>query len=113
MFKLATALALATAALAGSPALAADAAPVTPQVASARVVTADLDLSGRAGIRALDRRLAIAINTVCPAPFGADLRGTLDHKTCLYTAKRSAREARARLLAPTDIAPVQLAAGAR
>lgn len=109
MFKLATALALATAALAGSPALAADAAPV----ASVRVVTADLDLHGRAGVRALDRRLAGAVQTVCPAPFGADLRGTLDHKSCLYTAKRSAREARARLLAPTAIAPVQLAASSR
>lgn len=109
MFKLATAFALATAALAGSPALAADAAPV----AAARVVVSDLDLHSRAGVRALDRRLAGAVQTVCPAPFGADLRGTLDHKSCLYTAKRAAREARARLLAPTDSAPVQLAAGAR
>jgi UrcA family protein len=58
------------AAIAAGPALAAP-APSAPQV----VHYADLDLSGAAGRRELDRRIGIAVREACGSASDADLHG--------------------------------------
>ena len=59
------ATALAAAVLASFPAIAAEEAPL-----QVRVYYGDLDLSGRAGIETLDRRLLRAVKQVCPSDNG-------------------------------------------
>lgn len=63
--KILQAAALAAAVLASVPGMAAEA--VTPEV---RVYYGDLDLSNQADIQTLDRRLARAVEAVCPSDNG-------------------------------------------
>jgi UrcA family protein len=49
---------------------------------SSIVKTADLDLSSRSGQRALDRRLAQAVNEVCGTASDVDIEGKNDVRRC-------------------------------
>ncbi|WP_404338353.1 UrcA family protein [Sphingomonas sp. MMS12-HWE2-04] len=83
-----------------------DAAPI------ARVQVRDLDLAHESGRHTLDRRIARAIDTLCPAtpPTGQIVR-SLASQRCRFEAKAQFDQHRARLLARAS-AP-QLAAGSR
>jgi UrcA family protein len=53
-----------------------------PAIISTTVQTADLDLSSKAGQRALDRRLNQAVIEVCGVASMADLAGQNDVRSC-------------------------------
>lgn len=77
----------------------ADDNPVPP---SARVKTADLDLATATGRKVLDRRLRVAIDTVCADADAAPHTGILSTNSCWLTATASARRQRSALLAAVD-----------
>lgn len=77
-------------ALFATPALAQSEAPVESRVV---VSTADLDLSSKAGQRALDARLAHAVIEACGADSSVDLAGTNDIRRCrVETSERLAAD---------------------
>jgi UrcA family protein len=84
--------------VAAVPAFAGD-KPVPP---TARVTTADLDLSTANGRRTLDRRLRAAIDQVCAAADAAPRTGILSNDRCRSVAATSARRQRNVLLATVD-----------
>ena len=73
--------------------------PVPP---TARVTTADLDLSTTSGRQTLDRRLRMAIDKVCAAADAAPRTGILPIDRCRSVATASARRQRNVLIAATD-----------
>ena len=79
---------------------------------SASVRTADLDLSTRAGQRALEQRLAIAVVEVCGTPSDVDLAGKNRARACrAETSARLAVERDRRIAGAVDPAqPIRLAA---
>jgi UrcA family protein len=81
--------------LAAAPAFAGD-KPVPP---TARVTTADLDLSTAVGRRTLDRRLRVAIDQVCAGADSAPRTGILSNDRCRSVARTSARRQRSALIA--------------
>jgi UrcA family protein len=97
MFKSLTMTALMVAAV---PAFAGD-KPVPP---TARVTTADLDLATATGRHTLDRRLRIAIDTVCAHADAAPRTGILSTDRCRLTAAASARRQRSTLIAAVEAA---------
>lgn len=64
-----------------------------------RVQTADLDLASHDGLRTLDRRLKVAIRSVCPGRTATELRELMVHRACANAATRSAAERRRSVLA--------------
>jgi UrcA family protein len=86
--------------VAAVPAFAGD-KPVPP---SARVATADLDLATTAGRHTLDRRLRIAIDTVCAGADAAPRTSIIPTDHCRQTAAASARRQRSTLIAAVDAA---------
>jgi UrcA family protein len=73
--------------------------PVPP---TARVPTADLDLSTTSGRRALDRRLRMAIDQVCAVADAAPRTGILPNDRCRSVAMASVRRQRSALIAAVD-----------
>jgi UrcA family protein len=86
--------------VAAIPAFAGD-KPVPP---TARVTTADLDLSTASGRQTLDRRLRVAIDQVCAAADAAPRTGILPIDRCRSVAGSSARRQRNVLIATVDAA---------
>jgi len=84
--------------IAAVPAFAGD-KPVPP---TARVTTADLDLSTAIGRKTLDRRLRVAIDQVCAAADAAPRTGILPNDRCRSVAATSARRQRSALIAAID-----------
>jgi UrcA family protein len=82
--------------VAAVPAFAGD-KPVPP---TARVATADLDLATAAGRHSLDRRLRIAIDTVCAD--AAPRTSIIPTDRCRQVAAASARRQRSDLIAAVD-----------
>ena len=82
------------------------------ETVSYSVVTADLDLRTKAGQRALDHRLAIAVVEVCGRPSDADLAGKNKARACrAETARRLDAERDRRIAGAVDAAdPIRLAA---
>lgn len=75
------------------PAFAQDAAPVL------RVAHGDLNLATAAGIRALDGRIADAIEAACPGDDSADLRRKLTAARCRQAKRDEVSAQRAQVLA--------------
>ena len=86
--------------VAAVPAFAGD-KPVPP---TARVATADLDLTTVAGRHTLDRRLRVAIDTVCAGADTAPRTSIIPTDRCRQTAAASARRQRSTLIAAVDAA---------
>ena len=86
--------------VAAVPAFAGD-KPVPP---TARVTTADLDLATAAGRHTLDRRLRIAIDTVCAGADATPRTSIIPTDRCRQTAAASARRQRSNLIAAVDAA---------
>ena len=84
--------------VAAVPAFAGD-KPVPP---TARVTTADLDLSTATGRHTLDRRLRIAIDAVCAGADAAPRTSIIATDRCRLTAAASARHQRNALIAAVD-----------
>jgi UrcA family protein len=84
--------------VAALPAFASD-KPVPP---TARVTTADLDLSTASGRQTLDRRLRVAIDQVCATADAAPRTGILPNDRCRSVATASARRQRNVLIAATN-----------
>lgn len=84
--------------VAAVPAFAGD-KPVPP---TARVTTADLDLATATGRKTLDRRLRVAIDTVCAAADAAPRIGILSTDRCRSAATASVRRQRTTLIAAMD-----------
>jgi UrcA family protein len=84
--------------VAAVPAFAGD-KPVPP---TARVTTADLDLSTAAGRQTLDRRLRVAIDKVCADADAAPRTGILSNDRCRSVAATGARRQRNVLIAAVD-----------
>ena len=94
-------------AIKATPALADPAAPVNVS----RVQTADLDLSTRAGRRALDIRLANAARDVCGTASDVDLQGKNEVRKCRIEVLAKANAQRGQLLAAAGRgAVIQIAA---
>ena len=94
-------------AIKATPALADPAAPVNVS----RVQTADLDLSTRAGQRALDIRLANAARDVCGTASDVDLQGKNEVRKCRIEVLAKANAQRGQLLAAAGRgAVIQIAA---
>ncbi len=94
-------------AIKATPALAEPAAPVNVS----RVQTADLDLSTRAGQRALDIRLANAARDVCGTASDVDLQGKNEVRKCRIEVLAKANAQRGQLLAAAGRgAVIQIAA---
>ena len=84
--------------VAAVPAFAGD-KPVPP---TARVTTADLDLATATGRKTLDRRLRVAIDTVCAGADAAPRTGILSTDRCRQTAAASVRRQRSEVIASID-----------
>ena len=82
-------------AIKATPALAEPAAPINVS----RVQTSDLDLSTRAGQRALDARLAQAARDVCGTASDVDLKGKNEVRKCRGEVLAKANAQRGQLLA--------------
>ena len=91
------------------------AAPQADGVASAasvRVMHADLDLSRAQGRRILDRRIASAVEKVCPVPNSGQLTQPAATLRCRADANAAASRQRNVVMARVN-APLQLSAGSR
>jgi UrcA family protein len=93
------------------------AAPATPALAQAptgpnRIVVshADLDLSSRAGIARLDRRILTAIQQACGPTSDADPAGQNRARSCRKAAAAEVKAQREMILAARRAAPTLLAA---
>lgn len=86
--------------VAALPAFASD-KPVPP---TARVTTADLDLSTTSGRQTLERRLRVAIDQVCATADAAPRTGILPNDRCRSIATSSVRRQRSALIAAVDAA---------
>lgn len=91
----------------------ASAAEPTPGLRTARVHTADLDLSRKAGVEALDRRIEGAIRQVCPYSPGGDLSTLMAHRACARAATRSAEDSRATVIAQARLDALEAVTAAR
>jgi len=69
---------------------------------TARVTTADLDLSTAIGRKTLDRRLRVAIDQVCAGADAAPRTSILPNDRCRSVAATSARRQRSALFAAID-----------
>lgn len=98
---------IAALALSASPVSAAerDASPL-----SVRVSTADLDLSGEAGVTALDRRIKAAVHEVCPFQPTTNLWTVMANRACMRSAQRSVADARTAVIARSRLTNTRLAA---
>ena len=83
-----------------------------PNIAMVRVTHADLDLSRAEGRRTLDRRIAAAVERVCPVANSAQLTTPIDTLRCRYKANKAAALQRSAVIARVT-APLQLSAGSR
>jgi len=91
----ATAFLITAAALKAAPALA---EPAQSTINVSRVHTADLDLSSRSGLRALDARLAHAASEVCGTASPVDLAGQNSVRKCRVDVLANANGQREQLL---------------
>ncbi|HEV2747093.1 MAG TPA: UrcA family protein [Allosphingosinicella sp.] len=78
--------------------------------ATRHVRHADLDLTSAAGVRALDRRIAIAIASACGAASDVDLQGGNDVRRCRAEARERIAAERDRLIAARQTPATRLAA---
>jgi UrcA family protein len=85
---------------------------VDPNTAMVRVSHADLDLSHAQGRRVLDRRIASAVEKVCPVANTAQLTTPADTLRCRSKANKAAALQRSAVIARVT-APLQLSAGSR
>lgn len=74
------------------------------------VRTADLDLTSKAGQRALERRLAVAAAQVCGSASDADLSGRNQERTCVRAVLTDARARSADLVAERNSGGIEVAA---
>lgn len=90
-----------------TPVLAADA------VSEARlhVSYADLNLATADGRTKFDRRIAKAIDTLCPAPTSKSLKQALEVQHCRTTAEASVVPQRAQALASVKAGKIEIASG--
>lgn len=93
--------------LTATPALAAD--PVSE--ARLHVSYADLNLATADGQAKFDRRIAKAIDTLCPAPTSKSLKQALDVQQCRTTAEASVVPQRELALASIKADQIEIASG--
>lgn len=77
-------------------------ASTAPAGRTVHVSTADLDLNSREGRQTLDRRLRVAVDTVCPANEAAPVTGMLRIDRCRQNALASVRRQRNDVIASID-----------
>jgi UrcA family protein len=95
---------------AAATALATPALAQSPQGTQRIVVShADLDLSSRAGVARLDRRILTAIQTACGPTSDADLHGQNQARSCRKAAAAQVKAQRDLVLAAMRPAPTMLA----
>jgi UrcA family protein len=83
------------------------------QIVVSTVVTADLDLTTRTGLKTLDHRLETAAREVCGTASDADLEGKNDVRKCREDVLASARQRRDVLMASKQFGSVIAVAAAR
>lgn len=81
-----------------------------PITVSSTVQTADLDLSSATGQKALDRRLALAVNEVCGTASDVDIAGKNDVRRCRVETLASLASERDQRIARSSGAPIEVAA---
>ena len=73
-----------------------------PQKVQSRVEYADLDLSSAAGRAALDKRLDVAIRTVCRTRFSRSVRVVVEARACMAEVYEDVRPQRDAILAKAE-----------
>jgi UrcA family protein len=81
-----------------------------PVTITSTVQTADLDLSSKAGQRALDRRLSIAAKEVCGTASDVDIAGKNDVRNCRAEVLASVATDRDQRIAAASDQPIEFAA---
>jgi UrcA family protein len=81
-----------------------------PAIATSVVQTADLDLSSKAGQRALDRRLQQAVAEVCGSASDANLEGKNDVRRCRAETLANLADERDQRIAAASRQPIKVAA---
>ena len=81
-----------------------------PVIVSTTVQTADLDLSSRAGQRALDHRLSLAAKDVCGSASDVDVAGKNDVRRCRAETLAKLASERDQRIAYASNQPIEVAA---
>ncbi len=81
-----------------------------PVIATSIVETVDLDLSSKAGQRALDRRLTQAVKDVCGTASDVDIAGKNDVRRCRVETLASLSAERDQHIARASGEPIEVAA---
>jgi UrcA family protein len=79
--------------------------------ASLHIGYSDLNLATQSGTKALDRRIARAIDTLCPEPLSRSLAEAVAVKTCRATAEASVARQREQALAGAKSGSTDIASG--
>lgn len=80
-----------------------------PVIATSTVQTADLDLSSKAGQRALDHRLSVAAKEVCGMASDADISGKNDVRRCRVETLARVASDRDQRIAAASSQPIEVA----
>ena len=80
-----------------------------PVISTSTVQTADLDLSSKAGQRALDHRLSVAAKEVCGTASDADISGKNDVRRCRVETIARVASDRDQRIAAASSQPVEVA----
>jgi UrcA family protein len=80
-----------------------------PVIATSTVQTADLDLSSKAGQRALDHRLFVAAKEVCGTASDADISGKNDVRRCRVETLARVASDRDQRIATASSQPIEVA----
>lgn len=80
-----------------------------PVIATSTVQTADLDLSSKAGQRALNHRLSVAAKEVCGTASDADVAGKNDVRRCRTETLASVASDRDQRIAAASSQPIEVA----
>ena len=80
-----------------------------PVIATSTVQTADLDLSSKAGQRALDHRLSVAAKEVCGTASDADISGKNDVRRCRVETLARVASDRDQRIAAVSSQPIEVA----
>jgi UrcA family protein len=80
-----------------------------PVIATSTVQTADLDLSSKAGQRALDHRLSVAAKEVCGTASDADISGKNDVRRCRVETLARVASDRDQRIAAASSQPIEVA----
>ena len=81
----------------------------SPATVSSTVQIADLDLSSKAGQRALYRRLSLAAREVCGTASPADLAGQNETRRCFKNTLASLADERDQRIAAASDRPIEVA----